>query len=193
MDEKTATNVTAESSAPEAAKSAENESAIVPAGGAPASSAAEAAETSVSVVLTADNVRELVREYLIANALDVAQIYGLQDRIEAVVREELRVALEDTKADILAHLMPMVAAITNAPKAAAVPFADAKDRPQLAKELGTLEPDDPVKVWTDPEHKTFRVGEVVAVHDGGHAFDVKLDDGSVTKVPADGLEYDDRR
>jgi len=48
-------------------------------------------------------------------------------------------------------------------------------------------------VWADPEHNKFRVGEVVAVHAGGHAFDVKLDDDTVTKVPADGLEYDDRR
>lgn len=48
-------------------------------------------------------------------------------------------------------------------------------------------------MWADPEHKAFRTGEIVTVHDGGHAFDVELDDGAVTKVPADGLEYDDRR
>ena len=109
LDDENATGVTGAASAPEAAKTAENESPIAPAGTPPASSSEAAAETKVS--------------------------HAPQD-----IRVE-----------------------------------------------------DPVKVWADAEHKSFRVGEVVAVPEGGHAFDVELDDGSVTKVPADGLEYDDRR
>jgi hypothetical protein len=55
-----------------------------------------------------------------------------------------------------------------------------------------LEAGDPVKVWGDPEHKTFRAGKVTSVHEGAHAYDVELDDGTVAKINADGLEYDDR-
>jgi hypothetical protein len=140
---------------------------------------------------------------------DVAQIFGFDSRvsatvselvrqivldekvmveIEAAVARELDARIADLKADILAHLTPMITAVTTMAPAAAPAAVTRPIAPTT-----TLKAEDPVKVWQDAEHQTFLEGRVVAVHDGAYAFDVKLSDGTVTKVGADGLEYDDHR
>ncbi len=146
-------------------------------------------------------VENFVGQWLFANppTIGIAQMEQLTDHAGIVANETVQGAMrqlvevdlpkqfDNLKADILAHLTPMITAITSAPRA--VPSAPAIS----VAAVHELAVGDPVKVWADLERKTFLDGEIVAVHDGAHAFDVKLADGSVTKVGADGLEYDDRR
>lgn len=180
-DEKTATNVTAEGSASAAAKNAEIASAGELAGGAPIARQASSSETLVSPELRAE-IQTIVEAYL--EARHVATL----EEIGALITERI----DNATADTLAHLTPMLTAVVE--KSRTTPGAPAVTvhygKPPA--DLTPVELEDPVKVWVDAEHKNFRVGTVVAVHEDGHAFDVELDDGSVTKVPADGLEYDDR-
>lgn len=149
-------------------------------------------------------VAQLVADWLLANppTIGVHQLEELTDRaggiandtvqeaIRQVVEVDLPRLIDAAKADILAHLTPLITAIVEKqPVPALLPAA-----PQIqAGKAHALVAGDPVRVWADPEHKSFREGEIVAAHDGSHAFDVKLDDGTVTKIGADGLEYDDRR
>jgi len=51
---------------------------------------------------------------------------------------------------------------------------------------------DPVKVWSDSQHRTFRLAVIKEIADDGRLL-VEFDDGVVSTVWADGLEYDDRR
>jgi len=173
MDEKTATNVTAESSAAAPAKTAENESPIAPAPAPATSSIESSSETLVSPRMRAE-LECILEVYLSARHIPTL--------------EEIDAKIDNATADLLAHLTPMLTAVVGKSAAAQAPLA-----PSIYPIFPELQIADPVKVWADPEHNKFRVGEVVAVHAGGHAFDVKLDDDTVTKVPADGLEYDDRR
>lgn len=214
LDGEKETNVAAESSSPKAAETAENVTAAAAPGASSASSSASSSETAVSEEIDAKIQKFVVAtvdRYLVAfpPTIGVAQMEQLIDqagKVAATTVEmatkalELEIAdkLEAAKADIIAHLSPMIAAIVGKSATTALDARLDKDPAELAKQLAGERPDDlrvedPVKVWADPEHKAFRVGEVVAVHEDGHAFDVRLDDGSVTKVPADGLEYDDRR
>lgn len=152
-------------------------------------------------------VENCVGQWLFANppTLGIAQMEKLtddaglvaNDTVQAAMRQLTEVDLprliDNAKADILAHLTPMITAIVagSAPPRADDPVAiakEAQDKNSVPLEVGW-----PVKVWADAEHKAFREGEIVAIHDGAHAFDVKLDDGTVSKVGADGLEYDSRK
>ncbi len=193
LDNDNATGVTAESPSPKAAETAENVTAA-----ASASSPESSSETNVSTE------RRAARTFLIyANedrAKAVASISVTADTITGA-EENLVLLGEDGRAIAVIELQPGFDRREVGMPAESKTTLDAnldKDPVDLAREMANaellpLQVEDPVKVWADPEHKAFRVGEVVAVHEGGHAFDVKLDDGTVTKVPADGLEYDDRR
>lgn len=167
------TNVPAEGTSAEPAKTAENASA----GGAPAVAPGAAAElppeTNVSPATWHDaleKIREIVAEY---------------------IDERLPAQIEKAKNEVIVHFGTMISAAgmgAGAREGAAVSHSAV-----LAPESDIpLEVHDAVKVWADPEHQKFRTGKVVAVHDAGHAYDVELDDGTVSKVPAGGLEYDDR-
>lgn len=156
--------------------------------------ATPAAEPVRQIVTVTPEVQDALRTLMQAElAPEVDKYLGdkVMVEIEAAVARELDARIADLKADILAHLTPMIAAVTGG--AIVTAAAAAAPAPQTAAPAIALKAEDPVKVWQDAEHKTFLEGAVVAVHDGAHAFDVKLPDGTVTKVGADGLEYDDRR
>ncbi len=130
---------------------------------------------------------QAVADYMLARP-PTFSVEQLTVEAEAAVARALDARTENLKADIIAHLTPMVTAVVSGKAAPAPPTLVTSSSAPIG-----LKPADPVKVWGDPEHKSFRLGEIVAAHDGGHAFDVRLDDDTVTKVPADGLDYDDRR
>jgi hypothetical protein len=130
-------------------------------------------------------------EELIGQAETVAA--DTVDRARREIELELTKKIDDAKADILAQLLPMVKAIVSTSANAAAPPAVTIVRGTMEALPHSFAVGDPVKVWNDPEGKTFRLGEVVAIHEGGHAFDVKLDDGAVSMVSASGLAFDDRR
>jgi hypothetical protein len=148
---------------------------------------------------------QLVADWLLANppTIGVHQMEELtehagetanttvQEAIRQLTAVDLPALIDAAKADILAHLTPLITAIVAKQPAPALAAAAAS--PIQAGTAHTLAAGDPVRVWADPEHKAFREGSIVEIHDGAHAFDVKLDDGTVTKIGADGLEYDDRR
>ena len=203
--EKTETNVTNGGTSTEAAKNAETVMPASSAGGAPIAAAASSSVTDVSPELEAKIlalVSNAVEQYLFANPpkLGLEQLEQITDSAQKAAADvvaqggravelELTQKIDEAKADIIAHLTPLVSAIVSGqPKPQLVPAAAT-----AAEENGPeLKAGDPVKVWADPEHSKFRLGSVVAVHDAGHAFDVQLDDGTVTKVVADGLAFDDR-
>jgi hypothetical protein len=198
--DKTATDVTKEGTSTGAAQNAGIEEAASSAGGAPIAAEASSSETLVSPELEA-KILSFVSGAIASNP----QLLGVGDAIAANAKQasdeiaemhkalalELANQIDAAKADILAHMTPLVTALV----------AGQKPQPQLvpappAAAVGdahAIVAGDPVKVWADPEHEKFRLGSVVAVHDAGHAFDVELDDGTVTKVVADGLAFDDRR
>lgn len=180
LDGEHATSVAAESASPEA---------VAAPGAAAASSSGAPAETNVSrvVVTLTPEVTQAIQT-LVDAEVSAAVSNATRDLDELETKLEKKI--DDATADILRHLEPMITAIVekSAPGPVLVkPVANAPAAPQ------ELEAGDPVKVWADPEHKTFRLGEIVAVHDVAHAFDVKLDDATVSKIGADGLEYDDRK
>jgi len=208
LDDENATGVSKEATLPEPAKNAEIASAGGAPGAAPASSSAAAAETPVSTL----------QEPYPAHHHDVAQIDTFDPKVRAIVEPLIETAvhnlgvqlsedtavgvrkmIEDAKADILAHLTPMLRAFRSDRAIPEIPIPEVpgatfQDRYAHVPRSGhTLEIGDPVKVWQDAEHKTFLEGQVAAVHDGAAAFDVELADGSATKVGADGLEYDDHK
>lgn len=171
----------------EAAKNAEIASAGELAGGAPIARQASSSETPVA------------RTFLIYANEDRAKVVAsLCVTAHTITGAEQNLVLlgEDGKAILVVELQPgfdrrevETALDANLDKDPAELRSESAER----KDFAPLQVEDPVKVWIDAEHKTFREGEIVAVHDGAHAFDVQLDDGTVTKVAADGLEYDDRR
>jgi len=197
--DKTATDVTKEGTSTGAAQNAGIEEAASSAGGAPIAAEASSSETLVSPELEAK-----ILSFVSAAIASNPQLLGVGDAIAANAKQasdeiaemhkalalELANQIDAAKADILAHMTPLVTALV----------AGQKPQPQLVPALAApaanahaIAAGDPVKVWADPEHEKFRLGSVVAVHDAGHAFDVELDDGTVTKVVADGLAFDDRR
>lgn len=206
LDDKNATGVSKELTSTEPAKNAETVKADELAGGAPIAAAASSYETYVSPELESkilSIVTNAVREYLFANppTIGLAQLEQITDSAQKaaadVVAEgqqalELQVSkeIDAAKADIIAHLTPLVSAIVSG-KAKPERVLDAN--PAAAADAHAIVAGDPVKIWADPEHSKFRLGSVVAVHDAGHAFDVELDDGTITKVVAEGLAFDDRR
>lgn len=202
------TNVTPATSSPEPAKTAENSTAAVAPGVAPGAPAELVKETPVSPTpeakvqfLTPDSVVEIVRDYLLAHppTIGIKQLEDLGDMVDkraaGIVQgahdEAIALAKEYTDAQIKAAQAAIVEEITELvrpnPSAPAVAAPGAPAAPHV------LVVGDPVKVWADAQHKDFRLGKVLAIHDGALAFDVELDDGSATKVPADGLAFDDRR
>lgn len=168
------TNVPAEGTPAEPAKTAENASA----GGIPAVASGAAdelpPETNVSPATwheALEKIREIVAEY---------------------IDERLPAQIEKAKNEVIVHFGTMISAAGRT-GAGAREGAAVSPSAVLAPESDIpLEVHDAVKVWADPEQQKFRIGKVVAVHDGGHAYDVELDDGTVSKIPAGGLEYDDR-
>ena len=217
-DDKTATDV---SQMPTPEIPAQNAATVTPIAepGQPAgSSAAAAAETLVSPAMEKQIlflVENFMGQYMIANpptinAAQVAQsveaylaatpqMEKLRDDLDTRIADTVENArralqldftnqIDATRADILAQLAPMLAA---AMKGATAPAAGpAVGTPAAAAHVLAI--GDPVKVWSDAEHKTFLLGKVAAIHDGAHAFDVELEGGSVSKVGADGLAFDDR-
>lgn len=169
----------------EPAKNAEIASAGELAGGAPIARQASSSETPVA------------RTFLIYANEDRAKVLAsLCVTAPTITGAEQNLVLlgEDGKAILVVELQPgfdrrEVGTALDLDKDPAELRSELAER----KDFRPLQVEDPVKVWIDAEHKTFREGEIVAVHDGAHAFDVQLDDGTVTKVAADGLEYDDRR
>lgn len=171
------TNVAPEGTSPEPAKTAENET-IVSSPGVPAGGAGELPqETNVSIIA-------VVRGYL----------------AEHPIEEWLEPKLQQLKAEILAKVSELVTPIVakSTEEQAAGPAATAQ-APTVepvaapASEEHELAVGDPVKVWADRKHRTFQLGTVASVHGEGDAFDVELEGGAMSKVPADGLEFDDRR
>lgn len=192
--EENATNVAGLPTAPAPALDAAT---VAPAGAAGelAPGSAEAArETSVS---SADHdriealVRACVPEALRDHLAEVPLITAEHlEQITSSAVERCSVLLQDlvdnAKADILKHLTPMLTAVVE--KSAAAPDPAAPNPAPAAHELTV---GDPVRVYADPQRKQFYTGTIETVHDGGHAYDVKLGDGTVTKVPAGGLDFDD--
>lgn len=176
------TNVAPEGTSPEPAKTAENETIVSSPGAPPAAPIELPQETNVSAML--DRILTEVRS------------------ICAPFRTELEQTIEKAKVDIIAKVTELVTpVVAKSAESAALPryrpeelvipppIVEAEDQ---APEAHNLAVGDPVKVWADPNHKTFLLGTIAAVHGQGGAFDVETDDG-VTKIPADGLEFDDRR
>jgi hypothetical protein len=166
-----------ETPAPETSSQAGPQQGAVPA----ATPAPAASEPVRQIVVVTPEVQDAIKtlvEAEVTAAVDNAK--RDLDALEASFDQKIEAA----KLDILAHLTPLITAATKAPTPIAAVAQPA---------AGNLAVGAPVKVWADPEHKAFRLGEIAAIHDGAHAFDVKLDDGTVTKVNADGLEYDDRK
>jgi len=201
LDDENATSVAKEGTSPEPAKTEENVTAIAAPGELAGAAAAAAEETPVSrqiVTLTAE-VTDAIRTLVQAKLASEIALYlhehppvtyeQIRETAQESVQAEVATAVEQAKADIIAHLMPLVGAIV---EGKTPPALAARQTSPLAA-VHNFQAGDPVKVWGDPEHKTFRLGKIVAIHDGGHAFDVELDDGTVTKIGADGLEYDDRK
>lgn len=204
------TNVAKTGTSPEPAKTAENSTAAV-APGVPAGAAGELAkETPVSYPDHRHDVAQIdalearviaiVRDFLLVNPPTIgikqmedlgdhfdrklaAEIKDFKDGAVALAKEYTDGAIENAKADMLKHLAGLGA--SSAAAAAATEPSAVKPH-ELA--VG-----DPVEVWVDKKANTFRLGKIAGIHDGAHAFDVELDDGTVTKVPADGLQFDDRR
>lgn len=198
------TNVAPGVTSPEPAKTAENESA----GGARASSPGAAielpGETPVSYPL---------------HHHDVAQIDHLTPRIFAIIEESLRPQFDGIASDLTAQLDGIAMlrdkieelkaelavirdyvidrgpAYTSAPGVPTIVPADAKTTIgiEVSVKPHVLVLGDPVKVWGDPEHATFRLGVISAVESADGPYEVTLDDDSITRVSADGLEYDYRR
>lgn len=173
------TNVAPEGTSPEPAKTAENASAGGARASSPGAPVAGADETNVSIIA-------VVRGYL----------------AEHPIEEWLEPKLEALKAEILAKVAELVAKSPEAPVSIESPIQPriepaGRTGPtrgvMLEDQAHELAVGDPVKVWADPDQRTFRLGTVAAVHDGSAAYDVTLDDDAVAKVPAGGLEFDDRR
>jgi hypothetical protein len=144
-----------------------------------------------------DDVAKFVSDWLFSNppTIGLHQMEELTERAGRIANETVQQAMtahdlevirkiEAAKADMMAHL-PLIMLGHPAPLA---PSAIAEAPPVQTFELG-----DAVKVWSDTEHKAFRLGKIVGLHDRLHAYDVKLDDGSLTKISADGLAEDTRR
>lgn len=211
FDEKNETNVTAETSSAAPAKIAASEH-VDELGAAPGAPIASSSETPVSpapvrerreVIVTADdstvlfgdglppvtygNVRALVVGLLNSPAGQAILAKSFDDGVEGIDAHFAQL-IDAAKAEILAHVSelvkPIVAASVPAPEKPAIPAAP----PHV------LAAGDPVRVYNDAARKTFYTGTVVALHDGGHAADVKLNElgGATTTVRLDALEYDDR-
>lgn len=171
---KNETNVAPEGTSPEPAKTAANET-PVSSPGVPAGGAGELpGETKVSIIA-------VVRGYL----------------AEHPIEQWLEPKLEQLKTEILAKVSELVTPIVAKSTEQAVPAATAP-APTLepaaapASTERELAVGDPVKVWADAKHKTFYLGVIESVHEGG-GYNVKLDGGGTTYLRADGLEFDDRQ
>ena len=171
------TNVAPEGTSPEPAKTAESETIVSSPGVPPAGAIELPQETNVSIIA-------VVRGYL----------------AEHPIEEWLEPKLEALKSEILAKVSELVTPIV-AKSAEALPkyrpdelvipppIVESEDQ---AAEVHELAVGDPVKVWADARHKTFHLGVIDGVHEGG-GYDVRLDQGGHTYIRADGLEFDDRR
>jgi hypothetical protein len=163
------TNVAPEATSPEPAKTAENE----PAASSPGAAIAAPEETPVSPLTTAQVV-SMIEEQVSTARAEIEDVRAtLQAEIEQL-RETLRTLLDRPAAE--------------PPKA----MAAAAEIPSSEHELAVGAP---VKVWSDARHKNFHLGRILAIHGEGDAFDVQLDEaggGTITKIPAGGLEFDDR-
>jgi len=154
------------------------------------------AETSLSPATWAE-----VQQYIDGKIQDAVQAF--LPHVETLVQNaaaafldhpELANKLEKVKADVIEHFTPMLTEIVSK-SAAPMPgpvTIDLLARAITEKPERELAIDDPVKVWTDPEHKTFRLGKIAGIHDGASAYDVELDGGGLAKIPAGGVEFDDR-
>lgn len=206
------TNVTKTDASPEPAKTAETVTAAAAAGVAPGATDELVKETPVSAappavfVFPSDQRAAIVAildDYFLAHPPTIGlkqledlgdhfdrklaeDIAGFKDEAQALAKEYTDKAIDNAKADMLKHLTELVKPIV-ASSAAAAAIAPS---PVTPHELAV---GDPVQVWVDKKAQTFRLGKIAGIHDAAHAFDVELDDGTVTKVPADGLQFDDRR
>jgi hypothetical protein len=102
--------------------------------------------------------------------------------------EDVRVTLRAEIEQIRETLRTLLDRPGEPPKA----MAAAAEIPSSEHELAVGAP---VKVWSDARHKNFHLGKILAIHGEGDAFDVQLDEaggGTITKIPAGGLEFDDR-
>jgi hypothetical protein len=132
---------------------------------------------------------------------DVAQIDHLESRVVAIVEEQvstaraeiediratLRAYIDETKADLMRYFGRSVTPI--GPGAAETIAAAA-----FSAHAHVLAVGDPVRIYKDAEHKTFYTGTVTALHEGGNAADVSINEleGALTTARLDSLEYDDR-
>lgn len=135
-------------------------------------------------------IESFVGDYMEANPPTVNQ-----DDLNALIDKKV----EDAKSDILSHLTPMISAIVaEKTSAAPLPAAEIADAEKLRAEgieatATALNAGDPVRVYQDADRKTFYTGRIVAMHDGGHAADVKIEElDAVSTVRIESLEYDER-
>lgn len=207
MQSENETNVTPAPSSSTPAKNAATSAVDELAGGAPGAPIAEAKETPVSTVFPPEQRAAIVAildDYFLAHpvTLGLQQLEDLGDHFDrklvegiasfkdgalALAKQYVDEAIENAKADMLKHFTALASTISQVAPAAVKPSESAAVGPH------ELAVGDPVLVWVDKKANTFRLGEIAGIHDGAHAFDVKLDDGTVTKIPADGLQFDDRR
>jgi hypothetical protein len=186
------TNVAPGDQGQQPAKTAENETAGSSPAAAPGGAIEAAAETSVSPtpeVVTLGNciasVRQVLREELSPTVANInmrlaeldAKLSGIGDGLASELAE-----LRD-------RLPAAYQAAPGVPTAVPREFRVETVPPPAERVLAV---GDPVKVWSDSQHRTFRLGVIKEIEDDGRLF-VEFDDGVVSTVWADGLEYDDRR
>lgn len=181
------TNVATEGTSPEPAKTAANETIASSPGAPPAGAIELPQETNVSD----------------ASGVLLNSIQLHLDLVQAAIETKIEAA----KAEILAKVSELGAAkstheavpATTAPAPTLEPAAAPASRTgpthgvMVEDQAHELVVGDPVKVWADAAHKYFHMGTISAVHGQGDAYEVTLENESVTKVPAAGLEFDDRR
>lgn len=168
------TNVAPEATSPEPAKTAENEPAGELTVSSPGAAIAAPEETTVSHLMGSTLTPELV----------VAMIEEQVSTARAEI-EDVRATLQAEIEQLRETLRTLLDRPAEPPKAMAAAAAIPSSEHELA--VGA-----PVKVWADARHKNFHLGKILAIHGEGDAFDVQLDEGTITKIPAGGLEFDDR-
>jgi hypothetical protein len=178
------TSVDSGSTSQEPAKTAEIESAGAPAPSSPGAAIGAPQETPVSP-LTAEQVAMMIEE----------QVSTARAEMEDV-RATLRAYIDESIMDVKGILPVMIAGIIGESRKP-VPITNAMTgAPEkiVAGQVHALAVGDPVRVYKDAERKTFYTGAVTALHEGGHAADVSINEleGALTTARLDSLEYDDR-
>jgi hypothetical protein len=153
----------------EPAKTAEIESAASSPPSSPGAAIGAPQETPVS--LTKEQVLAMIEE----------QVSTARAEIEDV-RATLRAAIDETRAMMDRYLQ--TAAVS----------APTIEKPASTAASHVLAVGDPVRIYKDADRKTFYTGTVTALHEGGPAADVSINEleGALTTARLDSLEYDDR-